>query len=147
MLQITLMTSSSQNACTCLSQNCRYLLKSVWTTHPHDELFKGKEAPLKTPFCLPMSRTAVILWAVIYKGGDEEGTQECQNQGRSAHNPLLKTQKSFFPNINKTSWCFAFKPGQDEKVKSKLCACRVLALVLNEASRSSDPNLWPGQFH
>lgn len=42
--------------------------------------------------------------------------------------PLLKKQKSFFPCVHiKTSLFPAFKLGQYEKVKSKLCVCIVLA--------------------
>lgn len=83
----------------------------------------GKEAPLKTPFYFPKSRTVAI-----HKGEVKEKTQDCQNQSRNAQNPLLKSEKSFLPSINnKTSLFFAFKLGQDEKVKSKLCAtCRAL---------------------
>lgn len=54
------------NEHTCLSQN---FFSLSGKPNPKDELFKGKEAPLKTPFCLCKSRTAAI-----HKGGDK-GTQ------------------------------------------------------------------------
>lgn len=82
----------------------------------------SKEAPLKTPFYFPKSRTVAT-----HKGEVKEKTQDCQNQSRNAQNPLLKSEISFLPSINnKTSLFFAFKLGQDEKVKNKLCAtCNV----------------------